>query len=66
MDLVKRMQVGKDMEISMFDHVKRLKDQSSLACHVYDSQYYKVLTIACYDTQVKDDMAQTPYGKTWI
>ena len=39
-NLVKRMQVGEDMENSwiMFDHVKRLKDWSTLACHVYDSK----------------------------
>ena len=50
-DLVKRMQVGGDMENSwiMFDHVKRLKDWTTLACHVYDSKYCKMLTIACCD-----------------
>jgi hypothetical protein len=39
-DLVKRMQVGGDMENSwlMFDHVKRLKDWTTLACHVYDNK----------------------------
>ena len=31
----------------LFDHVKRLKDWTTLACHIYDSKYYKVLTIAC-------------------
>ena len=43
----------------MFDHVKRLKDWTTLACHVYDSKYCKVLTIACYDIQFEDGVAQT-------
>ena len=54
-DLVKHMQVGGDMNNLwiMFDHVKCLKDWTTLACHVYDSEYCKVLTIACYDMQSK-------------
>jgi hypothetical protein len=38
-ELVKRMQVGGDMENSwiMFDHVKRLKDWTTMVCHVYGS-----------------------------
>ena len=60
-DLVKRMQEGGDMENSwiMFDHVKRLKDWTTLACHVYDSKYCKVLTITCCDMQYEDDATQT-------
>ena len=60
-ELVKRMQVGGDMENSwiMFDHVKRLKDWTTMACHVYDSRYCKVLTIACCDMQSEDGAAQT-------
>ncbi len=60
-DLVKRMHEGGDMENSwiMFDHVKRLKDWTTLACHVYDSKYCKVLTIACCDMQFEDGVAQT-------
>ena len=48
-DLVKRMRMIRDMENSwiMFDHVKRLKDKTTLTCHVYDSKYCKVLRIAC-------------------
>ena len=50
-DLVKRMQVERNMENSriMFDHVKRMREWTILACHVYDSKYRKVLTIACCD-----------------
>lgn len=48
---VKRMHVGGDMENSwkMFDHVKHLKDWTTLMCHVYYSKYCKVLTIICCD-----------------
>lgn len=52
-DLVKHMQVGGDMKNSwiMFDHVKCLKDQTTMACHVYDNKYCKVLIIMGYDMQ---------------
>jgi hypothetical protein len=55
------MQVGRNMKISrtIFDHVKRLKDWTTLACHVYDSKYCKMLTIACCDMQFEDGVAQT-------
>jgi hypothetical protein len=43
----------------MFDHVKCLKDWTTLACHVYNSKYCKVLTIACCDMQSEDGVAQT-------
>jgi hypothetical protein len=42
----------------MFDHVKRLKDWMTMACHVYDSRNCKVLTIACRDMQSEDGAAQ--------
>ena len=60
-DLVKRMQEGGDMENSwiMFDHVKRLKNWTTLACHLYDSKDCKVLTIACCDMQSEDGTTQT-------
>ena len=32
-----------------FDHVKHLNDWTTFACHMYDSKYCKVLTIACCD-----------------
>ena len=49
------------MEISwiIFDHVKHLKNWTTLACHVYDNKYYKVLTIAYCDMQSEDGRAQT-------
>jgi hypothetical protein len=60
MKLVKRMQDGGDMENSciMFDHIKRLKDWTTMTCHVYDSRYCKVLTIAYCDMQSEDGAAQ--------
>jgi hypothetical protein len=50
-DLVKRMQPGGDLEKAwlMFDHVKRVKEWTTMACHVYDAAYCKVMTIALCD-----------------
>lgn len=58
-DLVKHIHVGGDMKKSwiMFDHVKQLKDWTMVACHVYDSKYYKALTIVCCDMQFENGMA---------
>ncbi len=59
-DLVRRMQVGGDLENAwiMFDHVKRVKGWTTMACHVYVSTICKVLTIACCDMQSEDQKAQ--------
>lgn len=40
MDLVRRMHVERNMEDMwiMIDHVKRLKDRTTMACHVYGSK----------------------------
>jgi hypothetical protein len=58
-ELVKRMQVSGDMENLwiMFHHIKRLKDWTTMTCHMYDSRYCKVLTIACCDMQSEDGAA---------
>jgi hypothetical protein len=42
----------------MFDHVKRVKEWTTMACHVYDAAYCKVMTIAVCDMQSEDTMAQ--------
>ena len=42
----------------IFDHVKHLKAWTTLACHVYDSKYCKVLSIACCDMQSENDIVQ--------
>ena len=59
-DLVKRMQAGGHLQCAwmMFDHVKRVKDWTTMACHVYDSLYCKVMTIAVCDMQSEDCTAQ--------
>ena len=60
-ELVKKMQVGGDMKKSwiMFDQFIHLKHWTIMACHVYDSRYCKVLTIAYCDMQSKDGTAQS-------
>jgi hypothetical protein len=50
-DLVKRMQPRGDLENSwmMFDHVKRVQGWMTMACHVYDPIYCKVMFIDIFD-----------------
>ena len=36
----------------IIDHVKRLKDWTTLVCHEYNSTYCKVLSIECCDLQL--------------
>ena len=59
-DLMKRMQAGGDFECAwmMFNHVKRVKEWTTMACHVYDTLYCKVMTIAVCDMQSEDCTAQ--------
>jgi hypothetical protein len=58
--LVNRMQPGGDLEHVwiMFDHVKRVKNWTTMACHVYDSAYCRVMTIAVCDMLSEDAAAQ--------
>jgi hypothetical protein len=58
--LVNRMQPGGDLEHTwiMFDHVKRIKNWTTMACHVYDSAYCRVMTITVCDMQSEDAVAQ--------
>jgi hypothetical protein len=42
----------------MFDHVMRVVGCTTMACHVYDLAYYKVVTIAISDMQSKDTKVQ--------
>jgi hypothetical protein len=64
-DLVKQMQPSVDLEDAwmMFDHVKRVKKWTTMACHVYDSIYCRVMTIAIYDMQSEDAAAQSVLWK---
>ena len=59
-DLVTRMQPGGDLQDSwlMFHHVKRMNNWTTMACHVYDSQYCRVMTVAVCYMQSEDCKAQ--------
>jgi hypothetical protein len=52
-DLVRHMQIGGDLQNCwlMFDHVKCVQEWTTMACHVYDLVYYKVLTIVICNIQ---------------
>ena len=55
-DLVQQMQPDRDLEHAsiIFDHVKRVTNWTTMACHVYDATYQCVMTIACCDFQSED------------
>jgi hypothetical protein len=59
-DLIKRMQLGKDLDNAwiMSNHIKRVARWTTMACHVYDETYQRVMTIAWCDFQSKDNDAQ--------
>lgn len=54
-DFVQRMQPGGDFQnyFVMFNHMKRVRPWITLACHVYDFTYCKMMTIAECDMQSK-------------
>jgi hypothetical protein len=58
--LVNRMQPGGDLEHAwiMFDHAKRVKNWTTMVCHVYGSAYCQVMTITVCDMQSEDAAAQ--------
>ena len=64
-DLVRQMQPGGDLEHAwiMFDHVKCVTNWTTMACHVYDATYQRVMTIACCDFQSEDKDAQIIFWK---
>ena len=59
-DLVRRMQLAGDLQNvwMMFDHIKHVKDSTTMACHVYDAEYKRVMTIAMCDMQSEDTEVQ--------
>ena len=59
-DLVWRMQLSGDLEHAwiMFDHVKRVINWTTMACHIYVAIYQRVITIACCDFQFENKDAQ--------
>ena len=50
-DLVKHMELGGDLQDVwiIFDHVKWVRGWTTMAYHVYNFSYYRVMTIACSD-----------------
>ena len=60
-NFVKRGPFDQDTENSwiIFDHIKRLKDYTTIVCHVYNNKYCNVLMIACCDMQYEDGVAPT-------
>jgi hypothetical protein len=63
--LVNRMQPGGDLQDAwiIFDHVKRIKHWTTMAYHVYDSVYCRVMTITVCDMQSEDATAQSVLWK---
>ena len=62
-DLVRQMEPPGDLQNAwmMFDHVKRVKDWTMMACHMYDTEYKKVMTIAMCDMQSEDTEVQVQF-----
>lgn len=60
-DLVKWIQPRGDLENAwlMLNHVKRVHSSTTMACHVYNASYYRVMTIAACDMQSEDSVAET-------
>ena len=58
--LLRWMQPSGDLESAwiMSDHVKRVTGWTTMACHVYDWTYQRVMTISCCDFQSEDKDAQ--------
>jgi len=55
-NLVQRMQLGNDLQNAwmMFDHIKHVQGWTTIAYHVYDLVYCKVVTIIGYNMQFED------------
>jgi hypothetical protein len=51
-DLVRHMQPSGDLQncCLMFDHVERVQEWTTMACHVYHTMYSKVFNITICDT----------------
>ena len=62
---VRRMHLmgGLDHFWLMFDHVKCVQQWTTMMCHMYDSTYCPVMTIACCDMQSEDIKAQLVFWK---
>jgi len=62
-DLAKRMQPAGDLENGwmMFDHIKYVNEWTTMACHVYDPQYRRVMTIVTCNMQSEDTEIQMQF-----
>jgi hypothetical protein len=47
----------------MFDHVKQIQGWMTMAFHVYDPVYYKIMTIMVHDMQSKNKEVNAFYGR---
>ncbi len=58
--LITRMQPIGDLQNAwtMFDHVNHITSWVTMACHVYNLAYYKMMTIVIYNMQFKDIKVQ--------
>jgi hypothetical protein len=54
------MQHGGDLESAwmMFNHVKRVKGWTTMACHVYGLIYCKIMTLVVCDMKLKSTKPQ--------
>jgi len=43
---------------TIFDHVNHITSWATMACHVYNLAYYKMMTIVIYNMQFKDIRVQ--------
>ena len=60
------MQPRGDLEDAwiMFDHVKRVKHWTAMACNVYDSAYCRAMTIALCNMQSEDAKLRWYFERT--
>jgi hypothetical protein len=42
----------------MFDHIKRVLEWTTMACHMYNAAYCKIMTIDVCDMQLEDTKVQ--------
>ncbi len=57
------MQPGGDLQNAwiMFDHVRHVNEWSTMACHVYDAEYKKVMAVATCDMQSENTEIQVQF-----
>jgi hypothetical protein len=62
------MQLGGDLQGAwlMFNHYKHVLGSTTMACHVYDPNYAKVMTIVVCDMQLKDVEFQVIIWKAFV